>query len=193
MPDRIEALTWIVLGAVTGGNVLVRNVPFDTMEVPLIHLRDCGLDLFRNSSTVQVSPACVGPHGIQPFELACGTHPGVISDMQSFYTFLALFANGRSVVYDYRYPERIAYAHELARFAEGAIDATPGRITIRGKAKLKGATAKSTDLRGSMALIMAAICAEGDSCVEGIELALRGYNELPKKLAALGVDCRWEA
>lgn len=191
MPDRIEALTWMVLGAVTGGTLLIHNVPFNTMEVPLIHLRDAGLDLFTNSSTVMVSPDCIGPHGIQPFELATGTHPGVISDMQPFFAFLGLFANGRSVIFDYRYPERIAYAQQLAKFAPGAITAEPGRITAQGRAHLSGAQVTSTDLRGSMALIMAAICAQGGSRVDDVELALRGYNDLPKKLAALGIKATW--
>lgn len=191
MSDRIEALTWIVLGIVTGGDILIHDVPLDTMDVPLIHLREAGIDLFVNSKTVRVSPECIGPYGIQPFELATGTHPGIISDMQSFFVFLGLFANGRSTVFDYRYPERIAYARELAKFAPEAIRAEPGRITTYGPASLNGAHAKSTDLRGSMAQIMAAICAKGDSRVDDVEMALRGYNDLPKKLAALGVDCKW--
>lgn len=191
MPDRIEALTWIVLAAATGGTVLVENVPFETMEVPLIYLRDAGIDLFRNSNTVMVSSDCIGPHGIQPFELATGTHPGVISDMQSFYAFLGMFANGRSIVFDYRYPERIAYAKELAKFAPGSIDVELGKITVRGPQTLQGAHAQSTDLRGSMAQIMAAICAEGNSQVDGVELALRGYNNLPQKLESLGVKAQW--
>lgn len=191
MPDRIEALTWIVLGAVSGGTLRIDNVPFEAMEVPLIHLREAGIDLLRSSSAVTISPECIGPHGIQPFELATGTHPGVISDMQSFFVFLGLFANGRSVVFDYRYPERIAYAKELTKFASGAIDAQAGRITVRGPVRLRGAHAVSTDLRGSMAQIMAALCAEGESRVDGVELALRGYNNLPKKLAALGAKVEW--
>lgn len=191
MPDRIEALTWIILGAVSGGTLRIHNAPLDTMETPLVHLREAGLDLYRKNGTVLVARDCIGPHGIQPFELACGAHPGVISDMQSFFTFLALFANGRSVVFDYRYPERIAYAKELAKFAPGAIDAEAGRITVRGPVQLRGAEAESTDLRGSMALIMAALCAEGESTVHGVELALRGYNRLPEKLAALGAQCEW--
>jgi UDP-N-acetylglucosamine 1-carboxyvinyltransferase len=191
MPDRIEALTWIILGAVTGGKVLVKNVPFETMEVPLIHLRDAGIDLFRNSDTVMVTPNCIGPHGIQPFELATGTHPGVISDMQSFYVFLGLFANGRSTVFDYRYPERIAYARELEKFAPNAVKAEPGKIIVQGPNTLQGAQAESTDLRGSMAQIMAAICAEGATQVNDVELALRGYNNLPEKLASLGVSAQW--
>lgn len=193
MPDRIEALTWIVLAAVTGGNVIIRNIPFASMEVPLIHLRDAGINLFCNSDSVMVTPDCLGPHGIQPFELACGTHPGVISDMQSFYTFLALFANGRSVIFDYRYPERIAYAQQLAQFTLGAIEATPGKIVVNGRATLQAANTISTDLRGSMALIMAAICAEGTSNVADVELALRGYNNLAGKLERLGIKCQWSA
>lgn len=191
MPDRIEALTWMILGAVTEGRVFVHNVPFDTMEVPFLHLRHSGLDLFANSTTVMVSPDCIGEHGIQPFELATGTHPGVISDMQPFFSFLGLFANGRSVVFDYRYPERIAYAHELAKFAPGAIDAVSGRITTHGPRLLVGAHTVSKDLRGSMAQLMAAICAKGVSRVDGVELALRGYNALPDKLASLGIDAEW--
>lgn len=191
MPDRIEALTWIVLGAVNGGSLMIRNVPCDTMQVPLIHLRDAGLDFLSNQNAVQVGPECIGPHGLQPFELATGTHPGVISDMQSFFVFLALFANGRSIVHDYRYPERIAYVDELAKFAPGALVAEHGKITIRGPIGLIGAHARSTDLRGSMAQIMAALCADGSSEVDGVEMALRGYNRLPAKLAALGAQAEW--
>lgn len=191
MPDRIEALTWMVLAAATRGTVHVRNVPFETMQAPLLHLRSAGLDFFENSDGVMVLPDCIGEHGLQPFELATGTHPGVISDMQSFFVFLGLFAAGRSVVFDYRYPERIAYAQALERFAEGAIRAETGRITVQGPARLTAAHVQSTDLRGSMALLMAAICADGKSRVDGIELALRGYNDLPSKLAALGVEAEW--
>lgn len=193
MADRIEALTWIVLAAVTGSTLEIRNVPFDTMEVPLIHLREAGIDLFRNSGSVLLAPASVGSFGIQPFELACGTHPGVISDMQSFYVFLGLFAAGRSLIYDYRYPARIAYAAELAKFAPGAIEAEHGVIKTFGPARLQAAEAGSTDLRGSMAAIMAALCAEGTSVVHNVEMALRGYNDLPGKLARLGVQADWTA
>ncbi len=192
MPDRIEALTWIILASVTGGNLLIKNIPFEAMEVPFVHLREAGIDFFANSSTIMIAPDCIGVHGIQPFELATGTYPGVISDMQPFFVFLGLFANGRSTIFDYRYPARIAYAHELEKFAPNAIMAANGRITVNGPATLQGAQTKSTDLRGSMAQIMAAICANGHSCVDGVELALRGYNNLPDMLATLGIESKWE-
>lgn len=187
MPDRIEALTWIVFSAITGGDVFVEGVPFDHMKVPLLHLEEAGLDLFRNSRSVYVSPDCCRSPGVQPFELACGTHPGVISDMQSFYVLLGMKANGISRVFDYRYPERIAYARELDRFCEGAVSAEPGKITTRGVASFKAANVQSTDLRGSMALVMAAFCAEGQSHIKDVHMAMRGYNGLLDKLKQLGV------
>lgn len=191
MPDRIEALTWIVLAAITGSAIRIKNVPFRVMEVPLLHLRHAGIDYMQSSDSILVSPECVSDYGIQPFELACGTYPGIISDMQSFYVLLAMYANGRSKIFDYRYPKRIAYAHELNKFSPNAIDAEPGRLTVSGGSKLNGATVTSTDLRGSMALVMAAIAAEGNSTVTGVEMALRGYNNLPRKLAQLGLHSEW--
>lgn len=186
-PDRIEALTWIIFAAMTGGNVFVQGVPFEHMQVPLLHLKETGIDLYRNSDSVYISGDCIKDKGIQPFELACGTHPGVISDMQSFYVLLGMKANGISRTFDYRYPERIAYARELNKFCDGAISYEPGKITTRGVARLKGADVTSTDLRGSMALVMAAFCAEGQSRIRDVQMAMRGYNDLPGKLKALGV------
>lgn len=192
MPDRIEALTWIVLAAVTGSTLLIKNVNLKDLEIPLIHLQHAGINVLTdNIGTILISPDCIGKHGIQPFELACGTHPGIISDMQPFYVFLALFANGRSVIYDYRYPERIKYAEELDKFSPGAIKAELGKITVIGNANMKGTNSTSPDLRGSMALAMAALCAEGESNIEEIDMALRGYNDLASKLKKLGVKANW--
>jgi UDP-N-acetylglucosamine 1-carboxyvinyltransferase len=126
--------------------------------------------------------------GVQPFELACGTHPGVISDMQPFYVLLALAAQGRSRVFDYRYPERIDYVAELAKLCgEGSLSAKPGAIVIDGGRGFRPAEVRSTDLRGSMALLLAALCAPGESRVERLDLALRGYDDLERKLAGIGV------
>ena len=188
MPDRIEALTWIVFAAMTAGDVFVQGVPFEHMKVPLLHLEEAGLDLYRNSDSVFVSGDSVRSRGIQPFELACGTHPGVISDMQSFYVLLGMRANGISRTFDYRYPERIAYARELAKFNPDAIQCEPGKITTRGIASLKGADVTSTDLRGSMALVLAAFCAEGQSHIRDVHMAMRGYNGLLAKLNTLGIQ-----
>ena len=188
MADRIEALTWIIYAALAGGSVTVEGVPFDAMTVPLLHLRHAGVDILCNSTSAHVAPHCIAPGGLQPFELACGAHPGIISDMQAFYVLLAVAGAGTSRIYDYRYPERIAFIGELAKLVEGdVLSAERGKITVRGPARFRPGRAGSTDLRGSMAVVIAALCADGNSVVENVHMALRGYNNLPGKLAGLGV------
>ncbi|WP_418637614.1 UDP-N-acetylglucosamine 1-carboxyvinyltransferase [Winogradskyella sp.] len=189
MPDRIEALTWIVYGVLSGGDITIEDVPFDSMEIPLLHLREAGIDFYSNKQNVHITPECLTNGVIQPFELATGTHPGVISDMQPFYVLLGLHADGISRVYDYRYPERLKYCEELSKFYPEQLEWEKGAITTFGtnKIKPKSAIAISTDLRGSMALVIAALLTEGESRIENVEMALRGYNKLESKLASLGV------
>lgn len=192
MPDRIEALTWIIYGVLSGGDITIEDVPFESMEIPLLHLKEAGIDFYSNSKNIHISPECLSNGIIQPFELATGTHPGVISDMQPFYVLLGLHADGISRVYDYRYPERLKYCEELSKFYPEQLKWEKGAITTFGEYKVtpKNANAVSTDLRGSMALVIAALLAEGESTIENVEMALRGYNKLEEKLNKLGVTIK---
>lgn len=190
MADRIEAITWIVLAIITGGEILIEDVPFEHMEIPLKHLEDAGISIFRNDTSVYVSKDCLKPGGVQPFEVACGTHPGIISDMQPFYVLLALKAAGISRIYDYRYPKRIGYVKELGSLYKEAFEAEEGCITVKGQTKGVAATVASTDLRGSMAAIMASMLVPGVSRVTEAHMALRGYNDLLGKFEQLGVQIK---
>lgn len=190
MPDRIEALTWIIYSLLAKGSVLIEDVPFDSMEVPFIHLKEAGVDIFRNTRDVYVGPTCFRSTTIQPFEMACGTYPGVISDMQPFFVLLGLFGNGRSRIIDYRYPERTAYIDELNKLCGGRISAGRGEITMEGPLRIAGTDVVSTDLRGSMALILAGLLGEGTTRVQKPSMALRGYNNLLGKLEGLGIRAR---
>jgi UDP-N-acetylglucosamine 1-carboxyvinyltransferase len=193
IPDRIEALTWIVYAIMSRGELLIENVPIPVMQSPLLYIGSAGVDLFMNSTSVYFHPDCIHEGRVRPFEVPCGTHPGVISDMQPFFTLLGLCATGVSRIFDYRYPERIDYVRELAKFCPpGALQAEPGKITINGPCSFKPSQAVSTDLRGGMALILAALGADGASVVEQAEMALRGYNDLAGKLAGVGIEIRIE-
>lgn len=189
MPDRIEALTWIVYAALSRGNLTIEDVPKHAMDIPLTHLRDAGIDYYHNSANVRIEDGCVRYGVIQPFELSTGTHPGIISDMQPFYVLLGLHADGTSRIFDYRYPDRIKYCEELNAFYPGQLEWAPGKIKVCGRIDRlpRASQATSTDLRGSMALVMAALLADGTSEVRRAEMALRGYNKLPQKLRNLGV------
>lgn len=187
MADRIEALTWIVYAILSHGELTIEGVPFEAMKVPLIHIEQAGIDLFRNRTSVHVTPECLVSGRVQPFELACGAHPGVISDMQAFFVLLALAGSGTSRIYDYRYPERIAFVWELAKLIRGThLDAERGAITVHGPVEFSSGIANSTDLRGSMAVVIAALCANGRSVIQDVQMALRGYNNLERKLHQLG-------
>lgn len=187
MSDRIEALTWMVYAILSKGELWIEGVPFDTMRVPLLHIEHSGVNMFENSNSVRISPECIQYGGVQPFELACGAYPGVISDMQAFFVMLALGSKGTSRVYDYRYPERIGFVKELAKFTDaGTLLSERGKVTVKGPTVFKPAVADSTDLRGSMAVVMAALCADGRSVVKNVQMALRGYNNLQMKLSEIG-------
>lgn len=189
MTDRIEALTWVVYALLAKGEITIEQVPFPSMQVPLIHIEQAGVDLLKNSQSIHVTPDCLTSGIVQPFELACGAHPGVISDMQAFYVMLGLAASGTSRVFDYRYPERIAFVAELAKLVDGDhLSAERGKITINGPARFKAGVADSTDLRGSMAAVIAALCAQGRSKILNVQMALRGYNGLDRKLHQLGAQ-----
>jgi UDP-N-acetylglucosamine 1-carboxyvinyltransferase len=192
MPDRIEALTWIIYGVLSKGNIIINDVPFETMQIPLIHLKEAGIEFFKNNNSVYITPDCLVNGVIQPFEIATGTHPGIISDMQSFYVLLGLYADGISRVYDYRYPERIKYCAELDKLFCNQLKWEKGNITTYGKkdAKPLGTTVQSTDLRGSMALVIGALLSEGSSEILNVEMALRGYNKLEEKLKLLGIKIK---
>lgn len=189
MPDRIEAITWIIYGLLAQGSLTIKEVPFSAMQIPLIHLREAGIDYYQNSKDIIITPECLVNGVIQPFEIATGTHPGIISDMQPFYVLLALHADGISRVFDYRYPERTKYLEELSKFYPGQLEWERGKITVYGSKNAKPimSKVKSTDLRGSMALVLAALLSSGRSTVEGVEMALRGYNNLEEKLKYLGI------
>jgi len=187
MADRIEALTWVVYAILAKGEITIDRVPFSSMQVPLIHIEQAGVDLLKSSQSIHVTPDCLTSGIVQPFELACGAHPGVISDMQAFYVMLGLAGSGTSRIFDYRYPERIAFVTELAKLVDGDhLAAERGKITVTGPAKFKPGVADSTDLRGSMAAVIAALCAEGESKILNVQMALRGYNSLDLKLHQLG-------
>lgn len=189
MPDRIEAITWIIYGILSGGEFTIKDIPFSSMQIPLIHLQEAGIDFYRNNNNIRISPECLVNGIIQPFEVATGTHPGIISDMQPFFVLLGLHADGISRVFDYRYPERLQYLDELSKFYPGQLEWKRGEIIIKGSNKTnpKNATVQSTDLRGSMALVIAGLLANGKSNIKNIEMALRGYNNLKEKLNRLGI------
>lgn len=180
--DNVEALTWVVAAAVTGGDIEIRNFPTTHLEVPLIFLRESGVRLFIEGSTVIVRHSkCF------PIDISTGPYPGINSDMQPLFAAFALFARGESRIIDLRFPGRYAYAGQLEKM--GAKTQVDGNmLKIFGGEPLKGTDVRATDLRAGIALLIAALNAEGVTTIDEAWQIERGYDGVWQKLKDLGVD-----
>ncbi len=187
MSDRIEAISWCAFAGATNSILEIDQVPLSEMEIPLIHLRDMGLIVEQVSKRKIRVGRNASQGSLRSFELACGVHPGVVSDMQPLFGLLALKATGKSTIHDYRYPERYKYAEEYNKLNNGVAQISHGKVTIKGNLPLQGALMDSPDLRGSIACIFSAFLAEGESVISKSEYALRGYHRLETKLRSLGL------
>lgn len=182
MPDNIEALTWLVGTVITKGDVLIRDFPFEHLEVPLIHLRESGVVIYRNGND-----AIVRGGDVYPVEISTGPYPGINSDMQPLFAVLGAVAKGKSHIIDLRFPGRYGYMHELAKMGV-KFDVEDNLLRISGGASLRGATVNALDLRAGAALLLAGIVADSETVIENAWQIGRGYSEIVSKLKFLNTQ-----
>jgi UDP-N-acetylglucosamine 1-carboxyvinyltransferase len=182
IPDRIEAGTFLVAAAATGGDVLVRNCQLEHLEAVAAKLRQAGVELVRQDDGVRVH-ARKGT--VRPLEITTAPHPGFPTDMQAQLMVLLTAAAGRSVVTETIFENRFMHVGELRRM--GANIEIRGRTAfISGPAGLSGAQVMATDLRASASLVIAGLMAEGTTEILRVYHIDRGYEHIEKKLQGLG-------
>jgi UDP-N-acetylglucosamine 1-carboxyvinyltransferase len=180
--DYIEAGSWAVVAAVTGGEIDVKGARPEDMEVVAAVLGrmsiDCAIDgeLFRVSRS---SPLAAG-------RITTGLWPGFPSDLVSLVTVLATQATGQTLVHDWLYELRLFALEQLSGMGADLFLCDPHRIIVTGPKRLKGRPLDSRDLRSGMALIAAALAGDGLSRVSPLETVERGYSRLVERLRALG-------
>ena len=180
--DYIEAGSWAVVAAVTGGDIDVKGARPEDMEVIAAVLMRmsirCAIDgeLFRVS---QSSPQAAG-------RITTGLWPGFPSDLVSLVTVLATQATGQTLVHDWLYELRLFALEQLSGMGADLFLCDPHRIIVTGPKRLKGRPLDSRDLRSGMALIAAALAGDGLSRVSPLETVERGYSRLVERLKALG-------
>jgi UDP-N-acetylglucosamine 1-carboxyvinyltransferase len=177
--DNMEALTWAIASVITGGDIEIKNFPFEHLEVPLIFLRESGMKFFRGENSLIVK-------GGQPFpvEISTGPYPGINSDMQPLFAVYGAMSRGESRIIDLRFPGRYGYAEELAKMGlDYHVD--NGMLIINGGNNLKGAIVNALDLRAGMALLLAGMVSEGETIIENAWQIGRGYEHLETKLKKL--------
>ena len=181
IPDRIEAGTFMVAAAITGGDVLVRGAVEEHQEALLSKLTEAGVLIRKEGDGLHI----VGPPQLSPVDIRTSVFPGFPTDMQAQFMALMTRAGGTSRISETVFENRFMHVCELQRMgADIQIDGHSA--IIRGQRELTGAPVMATDLRASASLILAGLAAKNTTEVSRIYHLDRGYEKIEKKLAELG-------
>ena len=182
IPDRIEAGTFLIAGALLG-EIKVEDVIPEHLENVINKLRDTDCKIKATKDTVSVIP----PDNIKPVDMTTGVFPGFPTDLQAQWVALMSLANGSSVVKDTVYHDRFSHIPELARLGAN-IRVESNTALISGKKALVAAPVMSTDIRASASLIIAALAAKGKTEISRVYHIDRGYENIEQKFKRLGAD-----
>ncbi|QXM05820.1 UDP-N-acetylglucosamine 1-carboxyvinyltransferase [Crassaminicella indica] len=182
IPDRIVAGTLAVAGAITGGEVLLKNVIVDHMKPVIAKLKEAGAFVIEKDNSVKINM----PNSIKAVEMIKTLpYPGFPTDMQAQFMSLMTVAKGTSIITETVFENRYKHVDELTRM--GAKIKIDGRVAVvQGVKKLTGAKVYAKDLRGGAALVLAGLVADGVTMIDNIKHIDRGYDELDKMLEKLG-------
>ncbi|OAT79838.1 UDP-N-acetylglucosamine 1-carboxyvinyltransferase [Desulfotomaculum copahuensis] len=187
IPDRIEAGSFLVAAAITGGDVVVENVICDHLKPVVAKLQEAGITVEERESNIRVA----GNGEIRPVDIKTMPYPGFPTDMQPQLMALMTLAKGTSVVTETVFENRFMHVNELKRM--GARIKVAGRTAVvYGVRGLTGARVRATDLRAGAALVLAALRAAGETEIGDVHHLDRGYENLIDKLRSLGAAVRRE-
>ena len=182
--DRIEAGTYLIAAAITGGNVTISNVQATRMNNILDKLKLSGASVIVGDDTIQL---IMENDSILPVDISTAPFPGFPTDMQAQFTVLNALSEGSSVVTENVFENRFMHVQELNRMGCD-ITVKGSNAFIKGVSALNGAPVMATDLRASASLILAGLCAKGETIVDRIYHIDRGYERIEEKLSYLGAD-----
>ena len=183
IPDRIEAGTYMVVAAITGGDVLLKNVLYEHLKPLVAKLKEAGVAIEQDVDQMRVTAS----GGLRAVDIKTLPYPGFPTDMQAQFMALMSVADGSSVVSETVFENRFMHVDELKRM--GANIRVDGRIAmLDGVKKLTGCPVTATDLRAGAALVLAGLAAEGQTEIGSVYHIDRGYDRIVDKLQGLGAD-----
>ncbi len=185
IPDRLEAGTYLIAAAATGGNVLVEQMIPEHISALLTKLEETGALVDRNTDGVRVQ-AGVSRRSV---DVDTAPYPGFATDMHPPFAVLLALADGRSRIRETVFESRFGYVDELRRMGAD-IHVEGDSAIIKGVPQLTGAPVEALDLRAGAAVVISALAAEGASAISRVENIDRGYEDLESKLTALGADVK---
>ena len=185
IPDRIEAATFIIAGALTGGDLNVAGCDPRHLDALLQKLDEAGVKTAHNADSLRVMSD--GP--LKAADIVTAEYPGFPTDMQAQYMVLATQAEGTSNITENIFENRFVHAQELLRMG-ARIKIEGRRAVVRGKSPLSAAAVLASDLRASASLVLAALVAEGESIIDRVYHIDRGYEHIEEKLRGVGAQIR---
>ena len=180
IPDRIEIATFLCAGAITGGDIVVKNIISEHLYSAISKLEEAGCLIDIKKDCIKLK----APKRLKALEINTMPYPGFATDMQSLFGSVLATSKGTSIIAETIFENRFKYLSELKKMGAN-IKILDKVAIIAGVKKLNGAKVSSTDLRGGAALVLAGLKASGKTVVTNIEYILRGYENFDKKLRAL--------
>jgi UDP-N-acetylglucosamine 1-carboxyvinyltransferase len=185
IPDRIEAGTFIIAGAMTGGDLNIAGCDPSHLSAVLGKLHDAGVKTKTNGDSVRV----MGDNPFTASDISTEEYPGFPTDCQAQFMALATQAEGTSIVTENIFENRFMHAQELVRMGAN-IKIEGRRAVVRGKTPLSAAAVLASDLRASASLVLAALVADGETIIDRVYHIDRGYEHIEEKLKAVGAQIK---
>lgn len=185
IPDRIEAATFIIAGALTGGDLNVENCEPAHLGALMQKLQECGVKTTNTKHSVRV----MGDNPLKATDIVTEEYPGFPTDMQAQFMALATQAEGTSVITENIFENRFMHAQELVRMGAN-IKIEGRRAVVRGKTPLSAAAVLASDLRASASLVLAALVADGETIIDRVYHIDRGYENIEGKFKGVGAQIR---
>lgn len=185
IPDRIETGTFMVAAAITGGELEIKSCRPEHIAAVIDKMREAGVDIEElNQSTLHVK---CSSGGLRSKDVTTEPHPHFPTDMQAQYMALMTQSEGESKVVETIFENRFMHASELIRMGAD-IHISGNTAIVKGRSRLMGAPIIASDLRASASLVLAALCAEGETTIDRVYHIDRGYETIVRKLRSLGAD-----
>ncbi|MBN1272109.1 MAG: UDP-N-acetylglucosamine 1-carboxyvinyltransferase [Candidatus Aminicenantes bacterium] len=182
IPDRIEAGTFLVAGALTKGDITLTHTMPQHLDTVIEKLQTSGASIERvKNNTIRVK----GTSEIRPQDITTSPYPGFPTDMQAQFMLFMTQASGTSIITETIFDRRFSHINELSRLGAN-IEVYGDKAIVKGKTLLSGAEILATDLRASASLVLAGLIASGETLINGVEHLARGYERIEEKLKNLG-------
>ncbi len=185
IPDRIEAGTFIIAGAMTGGDLNIAGCDPSHLGALLSKLHEAGVKTKATADSVRV----MGDNPFTAADMSTEEHPGFPTDCQAQFMALATQAEGTSIITENIFENRFMHAQELVRMGAN-IKIEGRRAVVRGKTPLSAAAVLASDLRASASLVLAALVADGETIIDRVYHIDRGYEHIEEKLKGVGAQIR---